>query len=54
MSEPCSCIAVINAKLAEHNTMLQVNYMSAADIFIETIKVDEKKRGRPIKIFATY
>lgn len=50
----CNCKAEVNAMLAEHNTQLDFNYMNDRDIFIRTIKLDEKKRGRAAAMFATF
>lgn len=52
------CIARINEQLAEHNSRISVAFSisePARDLIkISTTKVDEKKRSKPINLFATF
>lgn len=50
----CSCKAEVNAMLAEHNTKLMENFLNERDIFIETAKLDERKRGKRKYMFASF
>lgn len=50
----CECKERVNKKLAETNTQLDYNLMCETDVFVSTIKLDEKKRGRPTRMLATY
>lgn len=50
----CKCKEEVNAHLAQHNTKLMDNILNDADIFIQTWKLDEKKRGKPVSMFATF
>lgn len=58
MSEPCSCIETVNAKLADRNTQVHLPWFviggGTPRPFVETIKVDEGKRGKPTKLFASF
>ena len=50
----CNCIANTDALLARHNTRIHVPFIGRQIPFVETIKLDEKKRGKPIKLFASF
>lgn len=54
----CTCIEVVNARLKEHNAQILlpmfVSNGSTARPFIETTKLDEKKRGKPPSMLASY
>ena len=59
--EPCNCIQIVDAKLAEHNTRLKLPiFFTAAGedprptrLFVATEKATEK-RGKPVSMFANY
>lgn len=57
MTQPCNCIDEVNAKLAEHNAQILLPMFVGGGgpkrPFIETTKLDEKKRGKPPALFAT-
>ena len=50
----CECIKRVNEKLAEHNTRIEVPWIGPQLPFVTTIKLDEKKRGKPVRMFATH
>lgn len=50
----CKCKDEVNAHLAQHNGRLQNNLLDDTTIFIETAKLDEKKRGKPPAMIATF
>ncbi len=53
----CSCIEVVNAELASRNTQIHLPMFVVRGTpkpFVETIKLDDKKRGKPIAVFASY
>lgn len=50
----CDCKARINEILAPHNTQLAMNLLNDRDIFVETTKLDEKKRGKRKYMFASF
>jgi hypothetical protein len=50
----CDCIETVNAELARHNTCISVPLMGPARPFVTTTKVDERRRGRPTLMFATF
>lgn len=50
----CNCIADTDAYLAQHNTKIHVPWVGPQIPFVETIKLDEKKRGKPVKMFASH
>lgn len=51
----CSCVAEINAKLAEHNAEIVCTIFGKPPrAVIETIKRDPKKRGKPPKVLASF
>jgi hypothetical protein len=52
----CDCIKNINEHLAGYNTKITVPIWTASDgrpSFVETSKIDEKKRGKPKSVFAS-
>jgi hypothetical protein len=53
----CDCIADVNNHLADYNTQIMLPiWVGNGNIkpFVETEKVDMKKRGKPRRIFAAY
>jgi hypothetical protein len=50
----CDCIEKANAHLAQHNTKIMFPMIGPQLPFVETIKIDSKKRGLPVKMFASY
>lgn len=54
----CECIEVVNKELAEHNTQILLPMFTVGDNvrrpFVETAKLDDKKRGKPLAMFATF
>lgn len=50
----CECKKEVNGVLAEHNTKLMENLLNGRDVFIETVKLDDKKRGKRKYMFASY
>lgn len=50
----CECILTVNQELAQHNTRIHMPIIGPKIPFVETIKVDEKRRGKPVRMFATY
>ena len=53
----CKCIDEVNVLLKNHNTRLIVPFMldgSAGRVIVETIKIDTKKRGKAMRLHATY
>ncbi len=53
----CECIAEVNKKLAERNTqiLLPMFVMKGPVVpFVETRKLNEKKRGKPVAMFASF
>jgi hypothetical protein len=53
-----TCVADLNEKLAEHNTRLADTISFSSEprelIQLTTVKADEKKRGRPVLMYASY
>jgi hypothetical protein len=52
----CDCIETTNKHLAEFNTKIELPLWTSSGArrpFVLTMKVDEKKRGRPRMIFAS-
>lgn len=52
----CDCIKDINAHLAEHNTKITIPMWTSSGRyipFVETSKIDGKKRGKPKSVFAS-
>lgn len=53
----CTCIESVNTFLAQSNTQIHLPMFVVGGTpkpFVETIKLDEKKRGKPVKMFATF
>ena len=52
----CGCIAKVNAELANRNanTEIVVPFVGPQRPFIETMKADNRSRGKPAKVFATF
>lgn len=53
----CGCIEKINERLKEFNTEINVPFWSSSGFlapFIETRKLDDKKRGKPRAVVASY
>ena len=54
MSESCDCIVTTDKLLAEHNARLVVNLFGKQRVTVALTKADEKKRGKPPLMFATF
>ncbi len=53
----CNCIETVNAELATRNTQIHLPmFVIGGDPkpFVETIKLDETKRVKPVKMFASF
>ena len=50
----CDCIARVNKFLAGHNSKIMLPMLGPQIPFVETQKLDEKKRGKPMMAFATF
>lgn len=55
----CDCNAIVNEKLAEFNTQLTAPWFITGEqnpnrLFVETMKLDNKKRVKPRSMFASY
>ena len=53
----CDCIDKIDEHLAQFNTKVELPMWTASGKrtpFVQTIKKDQKKRGKPRMIFASY
>lgn len=50
----CDCMDTVNVKLAEHNTKIELPWFGPQLPRIITMKADQKKRGKPMGIFATF
>jgi hypothetical protein len=49
----CDCIQDVNKFLAEHNTKIEMPWFGPQRPFVQTMKVDEKRRGKPRMMFAS-
>jgi len=49
----CDCIATTNAFLKDRNTQILVPMFGPQRPFVETVKLDDKKRGKPAMMFAS-
>lgn len=52
----CDCITTANEFLAEHNTKIELPMWTSSGKrtpFVQTVKLDDKKRGKPKMIFAS-
>ena len=43
----CDCISTVNKMLADHNTRITLPMIGPRLPFVQTEKLDEKKRGKP-------
>jgi hypothetical protein len=53
----CDCIDDVNKHLAKHNTRIMLPIWTGNGVikpFVETEKVDTKKRGKPRRMFAAH
>ena len=50
----CECIARVNKHLAEFNSVIELPWAGPQRPFVLTMKKDEKKRGKPKMMFASY
>jgi hypothetical protein len=50
----CECIARTDAFLAQHNSKIMLPLFGPQLPFVQTMKVDEKKRGKPAMMFASH
>jgi len=50
----CDCIARVNKEMASFNTKIHLPWFGPQQPFVETIKADDSKRGKPRKLFASY
>lgn len=53
-AKECGCGQRVDDHLKAYNTQLLSDLFGPYRAFIETIKADSKKRGKPMKMFATY
>jgi hypothetical protein len=49
----CECIKTANKFLAEHNTKIEMPWLGPQRPFVLTMKLDDKKRGKPQMMFAS-
>lgn len=50
----CDCIERVDAKLAEHNSKIELPWFGPQLPRLITMKKDAKIRGKPVGIFATF
>lgn len=50
----CECIETVNAELAPRNTKIVIPMFGPQRPFVETCKLDDKKRGKPVGLFASF
>lgn len=54
----CDCISLVNEQLKKHNTLLNVTFPFSMTgdmrVVLSTVKYDDKKRGRPKTMIASY
>jgi hypothetical protein len=50
----CTCTAEVNAKLAEHNSVIVETWYPMQRPLIETAKIDTRKRGKPTLAVASF
>lgn len=53
----CDCIATADEHLAQFNTKIELPMWTSRGgrpPFVQTMKIDEKKRGKPKMIFASF
>lgn len=53
-SKCCDCQARVNDHLRAYNTELMADLLGPYRAFVETTKADQKKRGKPMAMIATY
>lgn len=52
---PCDCMETTNAMLREkHNTILAFTFGTPSRTVLSTMKFDEKKRGKPVAMIASF
>jgi hypothetical protein len=50
----CDCMDEVNAKLAERNTKIELPWFGPQLPRVITMKLDDKKRGKPMGMFCTF
>lgn len=50
----CDCIETVQTLLAKYNTQLVLPIFGPQRLFVETMKLDDKKRGKPKSMFASF
>lgn len=50
----CTCIADVNKDLAEHNGQIVCTMFGTSKAIVSTYKLDEKRRGKPPIMVASY
>ena len=50
----CDCVKTVNELLAQHNTKVELPWFGPQQVFVTTIKIDQKKRGNPKSMFASH
>lgn len=54
----CNCIELVNKELAERNANTEIHVpftlSKITRVCVETEKIDDKKRGKPMKVFASF
>jgi hypothetical protein len=50
----CTCIAAVNKLLALRDTKLMVPIYGPQLCMVQTMKLDDKKRGKPVSVFASF
>jgi hypothetical protein len=50
----CDCIQEADKALAEYNTKIEVPWIGPQRPFVLTMKLNEKKRGKPQMMFCSY
>jgi hypothetical protein len=53
----CGCISDINKHLEQFNTKIELPFWTNSGRlvpFVQTIKIDDKKRGKPQAVFASH
>lgn len=49
----CDCLSKVNGHLAEFNTKIELPMIGPQRPFVLTMKLNEKKRGKPKMMFAS-
>jgi hypothetical protein len=52
--KPHDCVVQIQEQLKEYNTQLETNLFDPTQVFVQTVKVDTKKRGKAKMVLASY